>query len=690
MLTLEEMFSDDKKSPRLYSDREVYGLSENEIQAKRRQLMLLDTKLEKLENLSKELSETLLTPQPQAVLSQAKARVDQARASLKEAGQSTHTSTEENESSVVTEDMALFSASTLQDMSRVRESLPHLQKKLTQLEKDIDPTLPKSLRKTFTPFEDWEKRKEKEEVLEKNKVAVLPLKERTTSPRDKNDTKSSSLQKQQQQSHHHKHHHQQRRMHTSLAANQDNQRNIWNDFFFNSRSFSKNTNRKQQLIIDPKSKLIRSAKRETAKRTSRKPKRPARIIELVPLGPFYPSCSPSLESVKSFMERLLGIECTMSESLSLTEINKVYNDDSAIFRKWRPVDGWCREGRSGHLQIAMHDVVEVLKIRRKRKALKMKRFEDRSNSTHERTIICSIAVTMAGVYSYHDGEEQNELEFGFGLLKEGTGVFSFARYNPAAHGIPWEGRPSSSNYIENRKFLDHSNDGENVSWSITGRLDNQDFDSINNVLPSLDNIPVRKRSITVFTHETRLGESHCVMVKLCGDEDNEGKDIEAMKAGRRMHPHKLCPVCCRWGHSTSLDVRGTGAGGAVAALLQEFGWMKSDLPPTISVLSKQTASQEITPPSRFVDNYGRRRTRKAGPWSNTNWNQKANYHNKEWANPLQQISILCSPTKPDEIDKWLNKDEHAKPAWPFTSTSWDANGKLMMHDVNPMVLTDKD
>ena len=103
------MFSDDKKSPRLYSDREVYGLSENEIQAKRRQLMLLDTKLEKLENLSKELSETLLTPQPQAVLSQAKARVDQARASLKEAGQSTHTSTEENESSVVTEDMALFS-----------------------------------------------------------------------------------------------------------------------------------------------------------------------------------------------------------------------------------------------------------------------------------------------------------------------------------------------------------------------------------------------------------------------------------------------------------------------------------------------------------------------------------------------------------------------------------------------------
>ena len=59
-------------------------------------------------------------------------------------------------------------------------------------------------------------------------------------------------------------------------------------------------------------------------------------------------------------------------------------------------------------------------------------------------------------------------------------------------------------------------------------------------------------------------------------------------------------------------------------------------------------------------------------------------------NPLQQISILCSPTKPDEIDKWLDKDEHAKPAWPFTSTSWDANGKLMMHDVNPMVLTDKD
>ena len=127
----------------------------------------------------------------------------------------------------------------------------------------------------------------------------------------------------------------------------------------------------------------------------------------------------------------------------------------------------------------------------------------------------------------------------------------------------------------------------------------------------------------------------------------------------------------------------------MAGLLQEFGWMKSnDLPPNIATLTKSMKTE--APRSRFVDGYGRRRTRVAGPWSDAKFNRKHSGEKELWANPLQEISICYpGPPKADEIDKWLDTHEFVKPEWPFTSTSWDADGKLMNHSVNPMVLTDK-
>ena len=284
MLSFDEMMAGEKRSPRLYTDREVFGVQIADIQTKRGQLRDLDGKLGRLEGATRHLGDLIAASStvPAQALADAKARVDEARNDLDQGvnvGVDHDDIDDEANQDAVMEDMAAFSSNTLDAMATMRESLPHLHKQLNKLEKDTDPTLPKSLRKTYTPYETWE-------AAELAKAAPAPApavsKSAPLSPSSATTmallgaTAAGAASP----------HRQRRPRRTQTAHMADTpQRNIWNDFFFNSRSFSNNTHRKQQLIVDPKTKITRSPAREPAVRVIHKPKRPARIIELVPLGP---------------------------------------------------------------------------------------------------------------------------------------------------------------------------------------------------------------------------------------------------------------------------------------------------------------------------------------------------------------------------------------------------------------------
>lgn len=188
-----------------------------------------------------------------------------------------------------------------------------------------------------------------------------------------------------------------------------------------------------------------------------KPTPEQKALHVLPLGQFQPGTAPSLAKLREFCAAFFGMETRLMGSVPLEKVPA----KRRIF------------GQSRKLQLLTTDILQWLPGSKPKDAYAI------------------VAVTMEDLYP----EEAWNFVFGQATLHGGTGVFSFARYDPAFYG---EKRDEQTQAL------------------------------------------ILKRSCKVLAHETghMFGLMHCVFFECLMNGSNHLDETDA----RPMH---LCPVCLR-------------------------------------------------------------------------------------------------------------------------------------------------
>lgn len=196
-----------------------------------------------------------------------------------------------------------------------------------------------------------------------------------------------------------------------------------------------------------------------------RPVAPRTILYLLPLGDFDPDWTPSLEGLRDCSTAFFGLETRILPPIAL---------DSPTLRS--------RLRDSGRVQFVSDDILKLLEGRLPADAF------------------CLLGVTMTDLYTIVDGKPWNFL-FGQASLRNRTGVFSFARYDPVFTG------------------------GERTE---AGRR--QMF----------------RRAVQVLLHETchMFGMEHCIHFHCVVNGSNHLAESDSK-------PLHLCPVCLRKLHSSA-------------------------------------------------------------------------------------------------------------------------------------------
>src|SRR5438067_3695964 len=232
-----------------------------------------------------------------------------------------------------------------------------------------------------------------------------------------------------------------------------------------------------------------------------RPTKSRRVIYLQPLGDFTAGRSPSIGKLREFAAAFFSVEVKALPAVSLNASKFTTRDNP----------------NTGNLQILTSDILDFLKARMPADAF------------------CTLAITMDDLYP----ESSWNFVFGQASLREGVGVYSFARYDPAFYG----------------------------------QKRGSDYESV-----------LLRRSCKVLVHETghMFGVGHCVFFACVMNGSNHLGESDS-------RPFHLCPDCLRkllWSVKWDLVKRDE----SLAALYHEFGFEK-ELKWTEARLTKMKAAQ---------------------------------------------------------------------------------------------------